>query len=243
MRHPLQATAVVVLLAAITAPADAQITYDGCRDFRGTPVASISRPNLGDVAVATYDGNGNPVILYDPNVLTWLSPQTRLFFYGHECGHHVLAHAVRNIPFQAEQEADCFGIRELFKRGLLDSDDLLAIQTDLARMARGDWTHLPGPQRAINLEACLDGADGGGQDQWQTVACTHPQHRNDFVVCSHPAHPMGDAGPCNHACLWPNGWGPCHPADPYPCSHPAHAPGDPITCSHPAHPAGHRVRR
>lgn len=243
MRRMLQIA--IAILTSTAATLSAQITYDGCVDFRGAAVASVSRPGLGDVASATYAPNGAPVIYYDPNVLSWLSPQTRLFFYGHECGHHVLAHSVRNIPLSREQEADCFGIRELFRRGLLSRSDLTAIQNDLARAGTGDWTHLPGPQRAINLERCLGG--GGGDDdrgQWITVACTHPAHPGgDVIACSHPMHPSGDLGYCSHRCMWPNGWGPCHQADTYPCTHAAHPRGDIIACSHVAHPGGDRVRR
>jgi len=231
---------VLTLLVAVAAVG--QITYDGCVDFRGQPVASVVRYGLGDVATATY-ANGAPIILYDPNVLSWLSPQTRLFFYGHECGHHALAHAMRNIPFSREQEADCFGIRELFKKGLLSSTDLAVIQRDLARAGTGDWTHLPGPQRAINLAACLNGADDT-DEEYKIVACTHPAHpAGDIAACTHPAHPAGDYGRCTHVCQWWNGPGPCHPYDVYACTHPLHPNGDVYPCNHPAHPNGDRVRR
>jgi len=144
----------VFFLICLAASAAAQVTYEGCRDFRGILVASVLQPNLGDVAMATYAPNGWPVILYDPAVLSWMAPQTRLFFYAHECGHHALAHSIRNVPFAAEQEADCFGIRELMRNGRLRRSDLPVIQADIVRFGRGDWTHLPGPQRAINLTQC-----------------------------------------------------------------------------------------
>lgn len=238
------ALAIAVLTCAAN-PLAAQITYDGCVDFRGAPVASVLRQGLGDVAFATHAPDGSPVILYDPNVLATLSPQTRLFFYGHECGHHALAHSVRNIPLSAEQEADCFGIRELVGRGLLSEDDLPVIQRDISRSG-GDWTHLPGPVRAINLKRCLalDDDDGSEEPEEAVVECTHPAHPGgDVTACEHQAHPSGDLGRCTHVCMWWNGPGPCHQGDAYPCSHPAHPRGDVTSCSHVAHPAGHRVRR
>ncbi len=130
------------------------ITYDGCADFRGVPVASVMNPQHNDVASATYI-NGQPIIIYNPTVLSSMSRQTRLWMYAHECAHHALAHAIRNIPFSQEQEADCWGIRTLTEQGLLDDDDLLVIQRELGRFGPGDWTHLPGRQRAINLRRCL----------------------------------------------------------------------------------------
>lgn len=239
----------LVILISMSRPLAAQITYDGCVDFRGAPVASVLRLQLGDVAMATYAADGSPIILYDPNVLATLSAQTRLFFYGHECGHHALAHSVRNIPLSAEQEADCFGIRVLVDRGLLSEGDLPVIQNDISRSI-GDWSHLPGPVRAINLRRCLDRGGTGDrndepeEEEEEIVECTHPAHPGgDITACEHQAHPAGDIVRCTHVCMWWNGPGPCHQGDAYPCSHPAHPRGDITSCSHAAHPAGHRVRR
>jgi len=225
-------------LFVFAARSAAQITYDGCRDFRGRPVASIVKNDLQDVAFATWAADGSPVVFYNPNVLAWMSPATRAFFYAHECGHHALAHGARNIPLSQEQEADCFGIRELVAKGVLSRDDIPAIQRDISN-SPGDWTHLPGPQRAINLAACLS----GGADDTAVVACTHPAHQaGDPVPCSHPAHPGGHSGYCSHVCNWWNGPGPCHPYDVYPCTHPLHS-ADAVACVHAAHPGGDRVRR
>jgi hypothetical protein len=63
-----------------------------------------------------------PVIYYNPQVLAWLSPPTRI---------------------------------SLVSIGMLAPRDVQAIQMDIARFGRGDWSHLPGPQRAVNLLACL----------------------------------------------------------------------------------------
>jgi len=134
--------------------AGAQVTFDGCADFRGLPVASVLNGGLGDVAMASWAPNGAPVIQYNPNVLVRLSPQTRTFFYAHECAHHALAHGIRNIPFSQEQEADCWAIQTLVGRGALSLRDVQAVQNDLS-FSPGDWTHVPGPRRAFNLRACL----------------------------------------------------------------------------------------
>ena len=223
--------AVLFLLAAsIQSPALAQVTYDGCRDFRGTPVASVLAPGIQDVAMATIAQGGQPVIYYNPNVLANLQPPTRLFFYGHECGHHRLGHIQRGMPAGSEQEADCFGVRELVGAGLLSDADVSVVQRDIAAFARTDWSHLPGPIRAINLRACLG--------QRATTACQHRLHQFDTVPCSHPAHINGDVYACAHICNWPNGQGPCHPPHVSPCIHPAHPGGDAIPCSHVAHPDG-----
>lgn len=147
----------LVLLLSLMAAESAigQVTFDGCIDFRGLPVASVMNPSVQDVAMATYAPNGAPIIVYNPYIVSWLSPPTRLFFYAHECAHHVLAHGVRGHPLVREQEADCWGVQQLVSKGLLSDEDLSAVQQDIAQFGRGDWTHLPGPQRAINLRACL----------------------------------------------------------------------------------------
>jgi hypothetical protein len=134
--------------------AEAQVTFEGCTDFRGIPVASVADVGVQDVAVATYAPNGAPVIVYNVGALRWLAPPTRMFFYAHECAHHALGHGVSRHPMTAEQEADCWGIRELVRRNLISPADFRAIQNDIARFGRGDWTHLPGPQRASKLGEC-----------------------------------------------------------------------------------------
>jgi hypothetical protein len=132
----------------------AQITYDGCRDFRGISVASVVNQSISDVATAQYAYNGAPIIIYNPVVLSWLQPQTRVFFYAHECAHHALAH-LANRPPNMEQDADCWAVRTLVSNGIIGLNDVRIIQGDIARFGQGDWSHLPGPARAINLQACL----------------------------------------------------------------------------------------
>ena len=152
--------AVVLALLSVTVltmVANAQlITFDGCRDIRGIPVASVMDHNVRDVAVAGLAPNGAPIIRYNPTVLSWFHPTTRLWWYGHECGHHALGHNFGTThPLRVEQDADCFGIRSLINAGLLNDGDIAVIQQDLSRLGPGDWTHLPGPVRAINLRRCV----------------------------------------------------------------------------------------
>lgn len=138
------------------------ITFDGCRDIRGVPVASVLDVNVRDVAVAGLTPNGAPIIRYNPTVLSWFQPQTRLWWYGHECGHHALGHNFGTThPLRVEQDADCFGIRSLVDAGLVDNSDIAVIQQDLSRLGSGDWSHLPGRVRAVNLRRCLQGAGSG----------------------------------------------------------------------------------
>lgn len=134
-----------------------------CFDHRNIPVNEIPDLSIQDIAMATY-ANGYPVIVYNPNVTMSISRQTEAFFFAHECAHHVLAHAMRNIPFSSEQEADCWAVNALYNNGIFSNQDVRVVQNELSMLGRGDWTHLPGPQRAINLEACLSSSSSGGDD-------------------------------------------------------------------------------
>jgi hypothetical protein len=149
---------VLCVLVVCDLPATAQVTFDGCVDVRGIAVASIPNSNINDIAIAAEDRAGRPVIYYNAFVVARVNRQTRLFFYAHECGHHALGHPLRGMVLGQEQEADCWGITTLYRRHLVSDSDVAVIQADVARMGRGDWSHLPGPARAINLVSCLEAA-------------------------------------------------------------------------------------
>jgi hypothetical protein len=135
---------------------EAQIAYEGCH-ASGYPVATISDYSIPDIAVARIEG-GRPVIRTNPQVLAWMQRPTRIFFYFHECAHHVLGHTFAGPSMSREQEADCWAIRQLRASGSFGPREITVVQNDLAQFGRGDWTHLPGPYRAINLQACLSGS-------------------------------------------------------------------------------------
>lgn len=140
----------------IDAPrAAAQVSYEGCALF-GTPVASVADASVPDIAMARLDPAYGPLIIYNPYVVASSLPATRVFFYYHECAHHVLGHTLGYaLPLTMEQQADCWAIRELVARGIFGNQEIQQVQWQLANFSPGDWTHLPGPQRAINLYACL----------------------------------------------------------------------------------------
>jgi len=134
--------------------AHAQVTFDGCNDFRGISVASI-RSNVDNVAIASLAPNGRPIIRWNPYVLSSFHPITRLFWYMHECAHHALGHTIGSAhPFVREKQADCWAIRTMFRRGMLDRRALRIIQIDLSNLPGDGWIYLPGPLRSISLEGC-----------------------------------------------------------------------------------------
>lgn len=149
--------ALALLLGFVfSGPVKGQVTYEGCYIGNGVPVASVAA-NVPDIAMATI-WNSQPVIFYNPQVSSVVSPPTRVFFYFHECAHHVLGHTIgMGFPLMAEQQADCWAIVTLVQSGRFGPAEVQMVQNELALHGRGDWTHLPGPQRAINLQACLTG--------------------------------------------------------------------------------------
>lgn len=142
------------------------ISFDGCVDSRGFAVASQANEEIADVAQARLAPNGAPVIFYNRRVLSWFSPETRLWWYGHECAHHALGHLrAGTFPPAAERQADCWAASELVRKELLSKEDLRVVAADLARLGRGDWSHLPGAFRAIDVLSCGDGADTPEDDE------------------------------------------------------------------------------
>lgn len=136
--------------------AAAQLWGD-CVDAGGRPVIELANPALADVAVSRLDSQGDPIIEYNPRSLLSVNPTTRRFFYLHECGHHALGQLIvagAYLPLASEQDADCWAARAMYREGAR-LGDLRRVQQELAN-APADAAHLPGPQRALNLPACLE---------------------------------------------------------------------------------------
>ena len=140
---------------------DRVLRYAGCVDIRGREVAAVVDSQIPDVARAFVDQqSGQPLVAYNPAIMGMLAPETQLFFFVHECAHHVIGHAVGlATPRTMEQEADCWAANRLHMTGLLGPRELQIIQADIIRYGRGDATHLPGNFRAANLAGCVNGSE------------------------------------------------------------------------------------
>ncbi len=125
-----------------------------CRDFRGQRVVVQQTPGLGDVARARIIGR-IPYIQMDPERLVTLPPTLQMFFFGHECGHHVLAHNFYPTP-NVEVDADCWSIMNGRDRGLFTRADVEAFKPYIAHSKGSPAGHLPGPERAALLLKCFD---------------------------------------------------------------------------------------
>lgn len=119
-----------------------------CTSYTGQPVAFVPNWNLSDVGRAR-PGNP-PTIELNPNVLMRLTPKMQLFWYGHECAHHVLG------PYNSEMGADCLSIRIMRDQGLLARHEIPELQRQILGSPGSVWGHLPGPQRAQLFAQCFD---------------------------------------------------------------------------------------
>ena len=77
---------VICIMSVVTGGSAQVITFDGCVDARGIPVASTLDNSINDVAIARLDNLGWPIIHYNTAVLGYFRPETRLFWYAHEGG-------------------------------------------------------------------------------------------------------------------------------------------------------------
>jgi hypothetical protein len=117
-----------------------------CRDFRGQTVRSIQMHDLGDVAHARIV-NRMPIITLNKRRLDTLPDKLQIFFFNHECAHHILGHVF--YPTQtSENEADCYAIKVGRKNGSLSRADVEAFAPYIAISRGSPFGHLPGPTPA-----------------------------------------------------------------------------------------------
>lgn len=121
-----------------------------CTSFFGEPVAVFLDYQLDNVGVAHRQFDGTPAIVINPNVTNRYSDLVTQWWFAHECAHHALPPVANN-----ESNADCFGIRELRRIGLLfHPSQLHAFVQELYDLSGSPMGHLPGPIRSQNIAAC-----------------------------------------------------------------------------------------
>ena len=144
MRHLFYALA--LFLACIAgSEARAQIYPPGTFSVDGYPVVCynvtfVVDPSLPDVGMARPG-----YIILNPNYFTGLPTSLKLFWVGHECGHHVVGYD--------ETAADCWSVRTGRDQGWFPP----AAFQDLIVMLRnnpGDIVHPPGPARIAAMIEC-----------------------------------------------------------------------------------------
>ncbi len=127
----------------------------GCADFRGKPVQTYETSGLGDVARSTLYGR-IPVITVDKEVMASLSGKLQIFFYLHECAHHVLGHMFAPQP-SSESEADCWSIKTGRDQSYFNLADVMSFANRIMSSPGSARGHLPGRERMAHLLACFEG--------------------------------------------------------------------------------------
>ncbi|MGE0677209.1 hypothetical protein [Pseudolabrys sp.] len=88
-----------------------------------------------------------PRIILDPMIVGSLPPKVQLFFYAHECGHHMVG--------MNENAADCWAAKVGKAQGWFSPSDMQYL-VQIFQWNPGDWTHAPGPVRLQNIWACYN---------------------------------------------------------------------------------------
>lgn len=123
-------------------------------------------PNLNDIAFSTRDNSGNPIILYNPNVVAQVGQAVSQFFIAHEYGHIQLGHLnqLNADPYsrqQLELDADCWATQAL--GGANSAAVQAAYQFFYSQgNSANDAVHPTGIQRANTIESCAGGGSNGG---------------------------------------------------------------------------------
>jgi hypothetical protein len=123
----------------------------------GQPVRFVPNNALNDVGRAYW--TQEPIIELNPSVLQQLPPKLQLFWYGHECGHHVLGHTLPGgLTTASESQADCWAIQIGKQQGLFTRAEVVAFGPYFQNNPGSPWGHLPGPQRSALFVQCFDSA-------------------------------------------------------------------------------------
>jgi hypothetical protein len=150
------AVLLIGLIAAAVAHAEGNL-LGGCQIRSGHLIPSRPSVTIPDIAAATFDRSGAPVIYFNPYAITLLPRKFQDFIYAHECAHHVLGHLQTGLVVDAAQEAeaDCWAIAELTARGSLTRGDVAIIASALPTLVPGDGAHPPGTLRGQDIRLCI----------------------------------------------------------------------------------------
>ena len=125
----------------------------------------IPDPSLPDIAMASIDQFGRPVIYYNPMIARQVGPAISEFFRMHEHGHHALNH-LRREYFDAnqwnrswvrqsyEKEADCFAARNVHPQV---AKAAIQFFIRMQGSTRPSWYHPTGYERAAVIQSCVFG--------------------------------------------------------------------------------------
>ena len=146
----------VMCLSLLSTEARSQM-FAGYDSFCGIPV--LVQPT-DQTALATYDANGNPIIILDPGVYQ-NQTASRIFVIAHECGHHINGHLKGfrafervhgNATAKQERGADCWAAEQLAFLGL--ERELIRVIYEMAHSGAPTFGYPSGKDRAVTIQLC-----------------------------------------------------------------------------------------
>ena len=166
-------------LAAVTltaAPGNATgNTQLSCRMQNGKYAHVVVSRYFKTIAFAQRTIEGEPIIVFNPAYTGRFASgrATVIFTFFHECGHHVLGHTKprrRHAGYNREQKrrelaADCYAIREMWNRRMLNRRTLAVVLRDLAKLPE-DPEHPSGRVRGQVVLKCLQAYARRGQPRY-----------------------------------------------------------------------------
>lgn len=143
----------VLFISALSVAAEAgDVVFESCVDSRGRLLKAISDTQQAMLVRAVVETE-EASIRYNPERLSRLSPQARLFLYAQECAR--VGDAAGSPSLESARLADCKGVSALLASGAVKRKDLPALQAELSFTAE-EWALLTGPQRTFELGSCLE---------------------------------------------------------------------------------------
>lgn len=125
-----------------------------CYDYRGALVRTLQTTQLGDVGRASIIQR-MPIISLDTDRMAKLPAKLQIFFFMHECAHHVLGHVIQPT-LQSERDADCWASNYGRWAGLFTRKDVEEFAPFFAKSNGSKFGHLAGPERQAYILMCFD---------------------------------------------------------------------------------------
>jgi len=131
--------------------------FESCYDpFSNDVEIPYIEDDINNVAVATRLEDGTAIIYYNPEVAADFEEPTQVYWYAHECAHQYIGHTYGYIDNNPEQEADCWAIHRIVGSGQIGDAEYALIKKDISRVPGDGDRYLEGPDRADQLDVCLE---------------------------------------------------------------------------------------
>ena len=126
-------------------PSKAAMYPPGTFSIDGIPLSCGNVTTVVDLELSDVGMSGAGLILINPSYLEGLPTSLRLWWFAHECAHHVVG--------PNELAADCWSVRKGRDEGWF-SPAMFRPMTEMFAENGGDSEHASGPERVRNMIAC-----------------------------------------------------------------------------------------